>query len=92
METLLKDPSKFYSPKNRPSGHDIAAAFGKRNAGAIPANLLKIPNTESNSAYMRYCQQKTAAVGSIRLFNREPPAQAALREWMDCGSTVEKGW
>jgi site-specific DNA-methyltransferase (cytosine-N4-specific) len=56
METLLKDPTKFYSPKNRPSGHDIAAAFGKRNAGAIPSNLLKIPNTESNSHYLRACK------------------------------------
>ena len=23
METLLKDPEKFYTPKERPSGHDI---------------------------------------------------------------------
>jgi len=56
MKTLLKDPKKFYSPKNRPSGHDIAAAFGKQNAGAIPSNLLKIPNTESNSHYLRACK------------------------------------
>ena len=25
---------------------------------AIPPNLIAIPNTESNSAYMRYCQEK----------------------------------
>jgi len=56
MKTLLKDPKKFYSPKNRPSGHDIAAAFGKPNAGAIPSNLLRIPNTESNSHYLRACK------------------------------------
>jgi site-specific DNA-methyltransferase (cytosine-N4-specific) len=56
MKTLLKDPQKFYSPKNRPSGHDIAAAFGKQNAGAIPSNLLRIPNTESNSHYLRACK------------------------------------
>ncbi len=56
METLLKDPGKFYSPKERPSGHDIATAFGKRNAGAIPSNLLRIPNTESNSHYLRTCK------------------------------------
>jgi len=24
METLLKDQDKFYTPKERPSGHDIA--------------------------------------------------------------------
>ena len=56
METLLKDPEKFYTPKERPSGHDIAKGFGKRNAGAIPSNLLQIPNTDSNSNYLRLCK------------------------------------
>ena len=40
----------------RPSGHDVAKAFGKENSGAIPSNLLQIPNTESNSAYLRLCK------------------------------------
>ncbi len=56
MKTLLKDPERFYRPKERPSGHDIAKAFGKENGGAIPSNLLQIPNTESNSAYLRLCK------------------------------------
>src|SRR5712692_4974977 len=56
MKTLLKDPEKFYKPKERPSGHDIAAAFGKGNGGAIPSNLLQIPNTDSNSHYLRTCK------------------------------------
>lgn len=56
METLLKAPDKFYTPKERPSGHDIAKAFGKRNSGAIPSNLLQISNTDSNSHYLRSCQ------------------------------------
>lgn len=56
MKMLLKDPEKFYRPKERPSGHDIAKAFGKANGGAIPSNLLQIPNTESNSAYLRLCK------------------------------------
>ena len=56
MKTLLKNPSAFYTPKERPSGHDIAEAFGKDNGGAIPSNLLQIPNTESNSHYLRYCK------------------------------------
>ena len=55
MKTLLKDPAKFYTPKLRPSGHDIAAAFSRSNEGAIPSNLLQIPNTESNSQYLRAC-------------------------------------
>src|SRR6185437_314221 len=56
MKTLLKNPEKFYTPKERPSGHDIAAAFGKENGGAIPSNLLKISNTDSNSHYLRMCK------------------------------------
>ena len=56
MKTLLKDPEKFYKPKDRPSGHDIAKTFGKENRGAIPSNLLQIANTESNSAYLRLCK------------------------------------
>ena len=56
MKALLEDPEKFYRPKERPSGHDIAKAFAKDNGGAIPSNLLKIPNTESNSTYLRLCE------------------------------------
>lgn len=56
MKTLLKNPEKFYRPKARPSGHDIAETFSKDNGGAIPSNLLQIPNTESNSSYLRRCK------------------------------------
>jgi DNA modification methylase len=55
MKTLLRDPDRFYRPKARPSGHEIARAFARENAGAIPSNLLQIPNTESNSHYLRAC-------------------------------------
>jgi site-specific DNA-methyltransferase (cytosine-N4-specific) len=43
MKKLLQDPEGFYTPKKRPSGHDIGKAFGKDNGGAIPPNLLQIP-------------------------------------------------
>lgn len=56
MKKLLQDSEKFYTPKLRPSGHDIARSFDKDNGGAIPPNLLSIPNTESNSRYLRYCK------------------------------------
>jgi site-specific DNA-methyltransferase (cytosine-N4-specific) len=56
MKKLLEDPEAFYTPKKRPSGHDIGASFGKSNGGAIPSNLLQIPNTESNSQYLQGCQ------------------------------------
>lgn len=56
MKKLLDDPSKFYTPKKRPSGHEIGAGFGKDNGGAIPSNLLVIPNTESSGCYDSFCK------------------------------------
>jgi site-specific DNA-methyltransferase (cytosine-N4-specific) len=53
MKALLRNPDAFYRPKDRPSGHDISSGFGSDNGGAIPSNLLQIPNTESNSSYLR---------------------------------------
>ena len=31
--------------------------FGKDNGRAIPSNLLSIPNTDSNSSYLRLCKE-----------------------------------
>jgi site-specific DNA-methyltransferase (cytosine-N4-specific) len=56
MKTLLSDPEGFYTPKKRPSGHDISRRFGKDNGGSIPSNLLQIPNSESNGQYLRGCR------------------------------------
>ena len=56
MKKLLEDSSKFYTPKKRPSGHDISDSFGIDNGGAIPSNLLQISNTDSNSQYLKYCK------------------------------------
>ena len=56
MKKLIQDPEAFYEPAKRPSGHDIAAKFGKDNGGAIPPNLLQIPNSESNGAYITDCK------------------------------------
>jgi DNA modification methylase len=57
MKTLLRDAGAFYTPKARPSGHDIAKSFAKDNGGAIPPNLLQFANTESNSLYLRQCKE-----------------------------------
>lgn len=57
MKKLIEDPESFYTPKKRPSGHDISIGFGKDNGGAIPSNLLSIPNTDSNSSYLRLCKE-----------------------------------
>jgi len=57
MKKLLKDPESFYKPAKRPSGHDISDKFGaKDNGGAIPSNLLQIPNSESNGQYTSACK------------------------------------
>ena len=57
MKKLLVDPENYYSPRKRPSGHNIGKAFGKDKGGAIPSNLLQIPNSESNSQYLVYCKR-----------------------------------
>jgi DNA modification methylase len=56
MKKLLENPSAFYTPKVRPSGHDIGNGFGKDNGGAIPPNLIQIPNSESNGQYLAGCK------------------------------------
>jgi site-specific DNA-methyltransferase (cytosine-N4-specific) len=56
MKKLLQDPDNFYQPNKRPSGHDISRGFDIDNGGAIPSNLLSIPNTDSNSYYLRMCK------------------------------------
>jgi DNA modification methylase len=57
MKKLISNPEGFYKPKKRPSGHDISASFGKDNGGAIPSNMISAPNTDSNSAYLRFCKE-----------------------------------
>jgi site-specific DNA-methyltransferase (cytosine-N4-specific) len=55
MIGLLKNG---YTPKLRPSGHDISDKFGRDNKGSIPPNLLALANTESNGVYQKYCQER----------------------------------
>lgn len=56
MKKLIENPESYYTPKERPSGHNIGSSFGKDNGGAIPSNLLQIPNSESNSQYLAACK------------------------------------
>ena len=55
MKDLLKNG---YKASLRPSGHDISRKFSIDNKASIPPNMLAIPNTESNSFYLRYCKDK----------------------------------
>ncbi len=63
MKSLLKNG---YTPKLRPSGHDISDKFGKDNGGSVPPNLLALANTESNGAYQDYCRANSLPVHPAR--------------------------
>ena len=59
MELLLKKPEEFIKEDSteRPSGHILnKTSWTKNNGGAIPPNMLQIPNTESNSHYLKMCK------------------------------------
>jgi site-specific DNA-methyltransferase (cytosine-N4-specific) len=56
MQKLLDNGTKYYTPGLRPSGHDISDGFNNDNGGALPSNLLPIPNSDSNSKYFRFCR------------------------------------
>jgi site-specific DNA-methyltransferase (cytosine-N4-specific) len=58
MQQLL-DSGK-YSASPRPSGHRIGPrTFLRKNAGAIPSNLLRFANTRSkNDPYLKYCRKR----------------------------------
>lgn len=86
MLKLMEDPDRFYKPAVRPSGHDIGKGFGKDNGGAIPSNLLQIPNTESNGRYVAGCK----LVGADRHPARFPAKlpEFFIRFLTDPGDTV----
>lgn len=56
-DSMLELLEKGYKPKLRPSGHNISNKFQRNLGGAIPPNLLIIPNTDSNSYYLRACRK-----------------------------------
>jgi DNA modification methylase len=72
MRKLQENPEKYYKPKLRPSGHDIGRAFANDNGGAIPSNLLQIPNTESNSRYIQLCKVVGTPVHPARFPQKLP--------------------
>jgi site-specific DNA-methyltransferase (cytosine-N4-specific) len=67
MKRLLRDG---YKVARRPSQHDIGPHFQRDNGGAIPPNLLTIPNTRSNDEYLHRCRAANAAIHPARF----PPA------------------
>lgn len=53
MRRLLKDG---YKTAMRPSQHEIGPHFQRDNGGAIPPNLLTVPNTRSYDEYLFRCR------------------------------------
>jgi DNA modification methylase len=72
MKKLQAAPEKYYKPKARPSGHDIGKNFATDNGGAIPSNLLEIPNTESNSSYIQLCKSISVSPHPARFPQKLP--------------------
>jgi site-specific DNA-methyltransferase (cytosine-N4-specific) len=58
MRRLLADPRRHFAPGVRPSGHSVSACFDADHDGALPANLLTVPNSASNDAYQRACRAR----------------------------------
>ena len=54
MKRLLKDG---YKSAKRPSQHEIGPHFQRDNGGAIPPNLLTVPNTRSYDDYLFRCRE-----------------------------------
>src|SRR5262249_8107878 len=53
MRRLLRDG---YKVARRPSQHEIGPHFRRDNGGAIPPNILTMPNTRSYDLYIRRCK------------------------------------
>jgi site-specific DNA-methyltransferase (cytosine-N4-specific) len=75
-----------YKAKRRPSGHEISEKFNQNNGAAIPPNLIAIPNTESNSHYIRYCQEHDLPIHPAR-YPAELP-EFFVRMLTDVGDVV----
>jgi DNA modification methylase len=63
MKRLLKDG---YKVAMRPSQHEIGPHFQRDNGGAIPPNLLTVPNTRSADDYLRSCREAGLVIHPAR--------------------------
>lgn len=84
--SMLDLLEKGYKAKKRPSGHNISEKFSTNNGASIPPNLIALPNTESNSQYIRYCQENDVPVHPAR-YPAELP-EYFIRMLTDRGDTV----
>jgi site-specific DNA-methyltransferase (cytosine-N4-specific) len=63
MKRLLRDG---YQPAKRPSQHEIGPHFQRDNGGAIPPNILTVPNTRSYDEYIRRCKAEGLPIHPAR--------------------------
>jgi site-specific DNA-methyltransferase (cytosine-N4-specific) len=63
MHRLLREG---YEARRRPSQHTISPHFRRDNGGAIPPNLLEVPNTRSKDEYIRRCREAGLPVHPAR--------------------------
>lgn len=83
MQRLLKDG---YQPAMRPSQHEIGPHFRRDNGGAIPPNMLSIPNTRSADDYIRRCRAAELPVHPARFVPQVP--EFFIRFLTDPGDVV----
>lgn len=69
MENLLE---RGYNDGPRPSGHVVSKKWGKRQKGAIPANLIIAANTKSNDPYIKACKEHGIEVHPARFVEAIP--------------------
>jgi len=71
MKKLLQ--TKKYNPGKRPSEHRIGEkSFFTNNQGAIPSNVISLPNTISNDPYLNFCRENEIKYHPARM----PPGLA----------------
>ena len=50
----------------RPSQHELSKVFQNDNGGAIPSNVLIVPNTRSSDPYVRACRAEGLPIHPAR--------------------------
>lgn len=65
-DDMLRLLERGYRNKTRPSGHNITAKFRTNHGGAIPSNLIKLGNNDSNGTYLKKCLEAGLPVHPAR--------------------------
>lgn len=65
MKRLIESGG-IYNRGRRPSGHVVREGFTEEHDGAIPPNLLSIPNTGNDRGYLDACKERNLRVHPAR--------------------------